>query len=65
MMSKKTTGRIMRNKTNIAEEVNNYDIERQISADNYISGKHSRGADTSKTKGLLEANPSQMTARFS
>jgi len=38
MMSKKTTGRIMRNK-NIAEEVNNYDGERQISADNYISGK--------------------------
>lgn len=28
----------MRNK-NIAEEVNNYDVERQISADNYISGK--------------------------
>ena len=62
-MSKKTTGRIMR-KGNIAEEVNNYDAERQFSADNYISGKHSKEI-IRNNKGLLDANPSQMTARFS
>ena len=39
MLSKKTSGRIMRNKANITEEVNNYDVERH-EADNYISGKH-------------------------